>query len=77
MNILKLFQRSKCETASQAKSRLQAIGRGSKTNIIDTIREDIMNILSSYHEVSSKNVKFTHDKKRSTLNLAIPLKSRA
>lgn len=74
MKILKLFKKHKCETADHAKSRLHAMSKKPRSNIIDTIREDILSMLSSYQEVSSKNIKFTHDKKRSILNLAIPLK---
>lgn len=74
MNFLNYFKASKCETANQAKERLQALGNKQPTNIISALKEDIMNAISGYQEVILQQVTVKHDKKRSVINLAIPLK---
>ena len=73
MSFFQYFQKSKCDTADLAKDRLQALGNRQPTNIIHTIKEDILELLSGYKEVAIQNVSVKHDKKRSTLNLAIPI----
>jgi len=73
MSFFHYFQKNKCDTANLAKDRLQALSNPQPQSIISALKEDILALLSGYKEVAVQKVSIKHDKKRSTLNLAIPI----